>query len=165
MRMLGVSTLFFAAAAFAGFGCSSDDGDTADAGTGSDASVEIPDGAPVIDAALPDASADLPDAEPLPDAAIAQCGRIRCDCTFNGIQLWGRVQYVTSFPDIQVRESAFPDLRVREGSFPDSCGEWQIVDAFPDFTVEIVTSFEDFEIGRPPAHTPGSWCGPAARPA
>ena len=80
------------------------------------------------------------------DAAVAMCGRIRCDCTFNGVQLFGKVQYVKDLPDIQVRESAFPDLRVREGAFADSCGEWEIVDAFPDFTVEIVTAFEDFEI-------------------
>lgn len=35
---------------------------------------------------------------------------------------------------------------MREGSFADECGEWEIVDSFPDFTVEIVDAFEDFEI-------------------
>jgi hypothetical protein len=93
----------------------------------------------------PDA-APLPDGAPAPDAAVEMCGRIRCDCTFNGITLFGRVQYVTNFADITVRETPFPDLRVREGAFADTCGEWEIVESFPDFTVEIVTSFEDFGI-------------------
>jgi hypothetical protein len=53
---------------------------------------------------------------------------------------------VDAFPDIQVRESPFPDLNVREGPFADECGEWEIVDAFPDFTVQIVDAFEDFAI-------------------
>jgi hypothetical protein len=26
-------------------------------------------------------------------------------------------------------------------SFPDKPGQWQIVDSFPDFTIEYVTSF------------------------
>jgi hypothetical protein len=133
--------------------CSSDDstdgGGNSDAGGDRDGSAPA-DGAPAdaarpADAAVP-ADAALPDAQPSPDAAVADCGRIKCDCTFNGMPLFGQVQYVTDFPDFQVSESAFPDLRVREGSFADSCGEWEIVTSFPDFTVEIVTSFEDFSI-------------------
>jgi hypothetical protein len=152
MRALAVWTCLFACAGFGGLAaCSSDDtpGEPADSGTGSnpDASKQLPDAASTVaDAALADADVEPADAAPLPDAAIEQCGRIRCDCTFEGIQLFGRVEYVTAFADVQVRESAFPDLRVREGSFPDSCGEWEIVEAFPDFTVEIVTAFEDFSI-------------------
>lgn len=108
-----------------------------------------PDARPAVADAMEGTSADaapLPDAAPAPDAAVEQCGRILCDCTFNGIALFGRVQYVTSFADMTVRETPFPDLNVREGSFADSCGEWEIVTSFPDFTVEIVTSFEDFGI-------------------
>lgn len=152
MRALALWACLFASAGSGGLaGCASDDepGDPADSGTGSsiDAAKQLPDAASsVADAALADASVDPPDAAPLPDAAIEQCGRIRCDCTFEGIPLFGRVEYVTAFADVQVSESPFPDLRVREGSFPDSCGEWEIVEAFPDFTVEIVTAFEDFSI-------------------
>ncbi len=85
----------------------------------------------------------------VPDAAMdgaAKCGRILCDCTYKGKKLWGKVQYVTSFPDFKVKESSFPDLNVKETSFPNGCGEWQVVTAFPDFKVQIVESFEDFSI-------------------
>jgi hypothetical protein len=139
---------------FGPVGCSSDDpGAGSGPGPTADGAADIADGAPadaaIADAALGDAAppdGGPPDAGPLPDAAIEQCGRIRCDCTFDGIQLFGRVRYVDSFPDIQVRISSFPDLRVREGSFADECGEWEIVNSFPDFTVEIVDAFEDFQI-------------------
>jgi hypothetical protein len=42
---------------------------------------------------------------------------------------------------------SFPDLKVKiVESFPDACGKWEIVDSFPDFTVQIVESFPDFTI-------------------
>ena len=69
-------------------------------------------------------------------------------CTFNSIQLYGKIQFVESFPDltVQVVES-FPDLKVKiVESFPDECGKWQIVDAFPDIKVKIVESFADIKI-------------------
>ena len=50
------------------------------------------------------------------------------ECSFNGIKLNGKIQFVESFPDltVQVVES-FPDLKVKiVDSFPDDCGEWQI---------------------------------------
>ncbi len=93
----------------------------------------------------PDAAADL--TEDAPADVVANCGRIKCDCTFNGKRLWGKIQYVTSFPDVKVRETTFPDLRVQEvTAFPDRCGKWQIVTAFPDLKVQKVTAFEDFQI-------------------
>ena len=70
------------------------------------------------------------------------------ECTFNGTQLFGKIQFVESFPDltVQVVES-FPDLKVKTvDSFPDDCGEWQIVDSFPDVKVKIVESFADIKI-------------------
>ena len=70
------------------------------------------------------------------------------ECTFNGIQLYGKIQFVESFPDltVQVVES-FPDLKVKiVESFQDDCGEWQIVDSFPDVKVKIVESFADIKI-------------------
>ena len=30
--------------------------------------------------------------------------------------------------------------------FPDKCGEWQIVDSFPDLKVQLVDSFADLKI-------------------
>jgi hypothetical protein len=70
------------------------------------------------------------------------------ECTFNSIQLYGKIQFVESFPDltVQVVES-FPDLKVRiVNSFANDCGEWQIVDSFPDVKVKIVESFADIKI-------------------
>lgn len=107
---------------------------------------DAPDGPGVTDGSVDDAevaSAENPDTgldEP------AQCGRIKCDCTYKGQKLWGKVQYVDTFPDFKVRVSSFPDLNVSETSFPSRCGEWQRVTAFPDFKVQIVDAFEDFAI-------------------
>jgi len=70
------------------------------------------------------------------------------ECTFNDMKLYGKIQFVDSFPDltVQVVES-FPDLKVKiVDSFPDDCGEWQIVDSFPDIKVKIVESFADIKI-------------------
>jgi hypothetical protein len=140
--------------------CSSDSDDAeddtggaeSDAGDTPDASAPEPDAAP-DDAAPPDAAPDAtPGADAAPmDAGVPNCGRIRCDCTFEGIPLFGRVQYVDEIdsPMIRVSEAVtIPDLRVQELDIlaADSCGEWQIVNDFPDFTVAIVDNFEDFEI-------------------
>ena len=70
------------------------------------------------------------------------------ECTFNSIKLFGKIQFVDSFPalTVQVVES-FPDLKVKiVDSFPEDCGEWQIVDSFPDIKVKIVESFADIKI-------------------
>jgi hypothetical protein len=47
------------------------------------------------------------------------------------------VQAVTSVPDLKVE--------IVE-SFPNSVGQWQIVDSFPDYKIEMVDSFPDFTI-------------------
>ena len=70
------------------------------------------------------------------------------ECSFNKIKLYGKIQFVESFPDltVQVVES-FSDLKVKiVDSFPDDCGEWQIVDSFPNIKVKIVESFADIKI-------------------
>ncbi|MER2566173.1 MAG: hypothetical protein ABTQ32_35955 [Myxococcaceae bacterium] len=69
-------------------------------------------------------------------------------CTFNGKKLYGKIQIVTSFPDVKVQEvSSFPDVKVQKvSSFPDSCGKWQFVTSFPDTKVQFVTSFPDVKI-------------------
>lgn len=73
---------------------------------------------------------------------------INSDCTWNGIKLKGKVQFVTSFPDIKVQYvTSFPDIKVKwVTSFPDDCGEWQEVTSFPDFKVQLVTSFPDIKV-------------------
>ena len=73
---------------------------------------------------------------------------VGADCQFEGVPLHGKVQVVTSFPDIKVKVvDSFPDLKVKlVESFPDDCGEWQVVDSFPDFTIQYVESFPDIEI-------------------
>jgi hypothetical protein len=70
------------------------------------------------------------------------------DCTFKGKKLYGKVQVVTSFPDIKVQVvSSFPDLKVQAvNSFPDSCGKWMFVNSFPDFKIQYVNSFPDIKI-------------------
>ncbi|MCU0406604.1 MAG: hypothetical protein MUE91_09080 [Ignavibacteriaceae bacterium] len=81
---------------------------------------------------------------------IAQTeGQINEDeCSFNGMQLYGKIQFVESFPDLTVQVvDSFPDLKVKiVESFADDCGEWQIVDSFPDVKVKIVESFADIKI-------------------
>lgn len=73
---------------------------------------------------------------------------INSDCTWNGIALHGKVEIVTSFPDIKVEMvDAFPDIKVKwVTSFPDDCGEWQEVTSFPDFKIQLVTSFPDIKV-------------------
>ena len=83
--------------------------------------------------------------------APAMCGNILCDCTLNGIKLWGNVRMVdeTETPDFVLNiDDNFPDLDVEITDFPDSCGEWNMVDFDEDFTVRIDPneSFPDFTI-------------------
>lgn len=72
----------------------------------------------------------------------------KANCTFKGKKLYGKIQVVTSFPDIKVQEvTSFPDLKVEKvSSFPDKCGKWQIVNSFPDTKVQFVTSFPDVKV-------------------
>ncbi|MBL4657726.1 MAG: hypothetical protein JKX73_06975 [Flavobacteriales bacterium] len=69
-------------------------------------------------------------------------------CEFKGIDLYGKVQFVTSFPDIKIQYvTSFPDIKVQwVTSFPDKCGKWQEVTSFPDFKVQVVTSFPDIKV-------------------
>ena len=56
-------------------------------------------------------------------------------CTYNDISLYGKVQFVNSFPDLKIQYvDNFPDLKVKMvNNFPDRCGEWQVVESLPDF--------------------------------
>lgn len=81
-------------------------------------------------------------------ASPAGTGNVSDACAYKGITLAGKVKVVDSFPDVRVRAVAsFPDLKVKKvDSFADSCGEWQFVDSFPDFTIQYVDSFPDIEV-------------------
>ena len=70
------------------------------------------------------------------------------DCSFNGIELRGKVQFVEAFPDIKIQYvNAFPDIKVKMVEhFPDDCGEWQTVEHFPDFKVQVVSAFPDIKV-------------------
>lgn len=70
------------------------------------------------------------------------------NCSFQGIKLYGNVQIVEHFPDIQVQVvESFPNLNVKwVKSFPDACGKWKQVEHFPDFKIQYVTSFPDVKI-------------------
>jgi len=70
------------------------------------------------------------------------------NCTWNEFKLFGKVQFVTSFPDIKIQYvTSFPDIKVKwVTSFPDECGKWQEVTSFPDFKVQVVTSFPDLKV-------------------
>ncbi|MCH2023846.1 MAG: hypothetical protein MK207_15320 [Saprospiraceae bacterium] len=72
------------------------------------------------------------------------------DCEWNGIKLYGKVEFVTSFPDIKIEYvTSFSDINVKfVSSFPDDCGEWQEVSSFPDFKVQVVTSFPDLKVKK-----------------
>jgi hypothetical protein len=78
----------------------------------------------------------------------ADAGSVSGSCTFKGKKMYGKVQVVTSFPDVKVQVvTSFPDLKVQKvTSFPDSCGKWQLVDSFPDFKVQFVDSFPDVKV-------------------
>lgn len=71
-------------------------------------------------------------------------------CEFKGIKLYGKVKFVTSFPDIKIKYvTSFPDIKVKfVTSFPDKCGKWKKVTSFPDFKVKVVTSFPDLKVKK-----------------
>ncbi len=70
------------------------------------------------------------------------------NCEYKGIKLYGKVQFVTSFPDIKIKYvKSFPDIKVKwVTSFPDKCGLWQETTSFPAFKVQIVESFPDLKV-------------------
>lgn len=80
--------------------------------------------------------------------ALGNDKKVSKACTYKDIPLYGKVKFVSSGGDIKIQATcSFPDLKVKiVTSFPDSCGEWQIVDSFPDFTVQFVDSFPDIRV-------------------
>lgn len=72
---------------------------------------------------------------------------IGSDCTFRGKKLFGTVRAVQAFGMFKVRISQTPNLRVETVKHnPFRCGEWRMVQAGEDFTIEFVQAGEDFTI-------------------
>ncbi len=71
-------------------------------------------------------------------------------CSKKGHKLYGKVQFVDSFPDLTIQYvSSFGDINVEfVSSFPSNCGQWQVVDSFPDFTIQEVSSFADLKVEK-----------------
>ena len=84
----------------------------------------------------------------LASISTASAGKVGPDCTYNGKKLYGKIQYVDSFPDLKIKfVDAFPDLEVEKVSaFPDKCGKWKFVKSFPDIKIKFVKSFPDIKI-------------------
>lgn len=72
----------------------------------------------------------------------------RFNCSYGGKKLYGKVQIVENFPDVEVKVvSANADLMVKQVQiFPSRCGEWQIVNALPDLRVKFVENSPDFTV-------------------
>ena len=84
-----------------------------------------------------------------PLGAIESSAGCPVEMTQGGVcQLHGKVKFVSAFPKYKIQiVTAFPDIKVKKVSaFPDKPGEWQVVDAFPDFTVQVVDAFPDFKV-------------------
>jgi hypothetical protein len=84
----------------------------------------------------------------LPHAGHAGGSFDRGSCTFNGKKLYGRIQAVTSSPDVRVQVvTSSPNVRVQKvTSSPSSCGRWQMVDSSPNTRVQFVSSSPDVRI-------------------
>ena len=80
--------------------------------------------------------------------AILLIGASSRDKKVDVSKIYGRIEFVKSFPDYKVKAvKSFPDLRVEiVESFPTSAGKWEIVDSFPDYKIEMVDSFPDFTV-------------------
>lgn len=80
--------------------------------------------------------------------SFAHAGKVSSACTLHDIPLYGKVKVVENFADFKVQiVDYFADLKVQPvDSFANSCGKWQFVDSFPDFTVQFVEYFPDFKI-------------------
>jgi hypothetical protein len=84
----------------------------------------------------------------LATGAIARVNINAARCSVKGIRLYGKVQIVDVFPDLKIQAvNSSPDLRVRiVENNPEQCGEWQIVQAFPNYKVKFVEAFPDLKV-------------------
>lgn len=69
-------------------------------------------------------------------------------CTFKNKNLFGKVQFVTSQPDLKIQyvdSNADIDVQMVTSS-PNSCGKWQEVTSSPNLRVQVVNSFPDLKV-------------------
>ena len=73
---------------------------------------------------------------------------IKSECTFKSKKLYGKIQFVTSHPDIKIQYvDAGADIDVQMvSSNPTSCGKWQEVKSSPNLKVQVVNSFPDLKV-------------------
>lgn len=83
---------------------------------------------------------------------------IKTNCIYKNKKLYGRIQFVDTFPDIRIRiVTSKPNLRVvKKQSNAIQCGEWQIVNFAPSIRImidqkhgEIDVQYVDFSPGVP----------------
>lgn len=70
-------------------------------------------------------------------------------CTCKGIPLYGRVKIVTEYPDFRIKVTDnYPDIVVKivDRDYPGECCMWEIVENYPDFTVQFVEDYPDFTV-------------------
>ncbi len=70
------------------------------------------------------------------------------DCSYKGKKLYGKIQFVTSHPDIKIQyvtTNADIDVQMVSSS-PNSCGKWQEVSSSADLKIQIVNSFPDLKV-------------------
>ena len=127
--------------------------ETRDASLPKDAPADVIaiDAAVTVDAPVDTAIEAAPDANQ--PETVAMCGHVKCDCTFKGKKLWGKVKYVTDYPydfTVGVVTNYLTDLYVQDVPVPGlvtRCGQWQSEDNLPAFRVMKVTNgLEDFKI-------------------
>lgn len=70
------------------------------------------------------------------------------DCSWNGIKLYGKVEFVSSYADIKIQYvSSYGDIKVKMvDSYPNECGKWQSVSSYGDFKVQVVDSYPDIKV-------------------
>jgi hypothetical protein len=72
---------------------------------------------------------------------VAMCGRILCDCTYKGKDLFGGMNYVTNPPydfKVEVVTDNLADLYVQEvtnAGLATRCGQWKTDSFVPKFRV------------------------------
>ena len=82
------------------------------------------------------------------NAGTSSYGKVTKDCKCEGKPLKGRVKVLEAGADFKVKVvHVYPDIRVkRVHTCPDECGQWQFVEAAPDFTIQFVDVYPDFTI-------------------
>lgn len=80
-------------------------------------------------------------------AALVYQGRADEKKKLDPSKIYGRIQFVKSFPDYKVKAvTSFPDLKVKVVKSLPGPGEWEIVNTFPDYKIQLVNSFPDFTV-------------------